>query len=207
MMPSASYAAVALSANLNPSVLSQAVTFTASVSGGGNAPTGTVSFYDGTNLLGSGALNAGQASFTTSALSSGIRVITAVYGGDSSYLPSLSNAVYEIVRRDPTTTNVTLTAGTNPSAQGTSLTFTATVTSTFPGTPTGNVQFRDGNAVLALATPTGPGTWTYTTAALTPGPHAITALYLKVISPSVRASPPSLPRWSNRMQAEPVRSP
>jgi YVTN family beta-propeller protein len=189
VVPSASYAAVALSSNGNPSVLNQAVTFTATVSGGGNTPTGTVSFYDGANLLGTGALSGGLTTFTTSALTGGTHVITAVYGGDGTYEPSLSNAVYQIVRRDPTTTVVTLTAGTNPSALGASLTFTATVTSGFPGLPSGNVQFRDGNAVLATVPPAGPGTWTYTTAALALGPHAITALYLGDINFNQSLSP------------------
>jgi hypothetical protein len=190
VMPSASYAAAALSSSPNPSVMSQAVTFTATVSGGGNTPTGTVSFYDGVNLLGTGALaTSGLATFTTSALTGGTHVITAVYGGDSSYLPSLSNAVYQVVRRDPTATALALTAGTNPSAVGSSLTFTATVTSTYPGTPTGNLQFRDGNAVLATVAPTGPGTWTFTTAALARGAHAMTAFYLGDVNFSQSTSP------------------
>jgi hypothetical protein len=39
------------------------------------------------------------------------------------------------------------------------------------------VQFRDGNAVLGAGVSSGAGTWTLTTAALTPGTHSITAVY------------------------------
>ena len=63
------------------------MTFTATVSGSGGTPTGTVVFYDGANDLGSGTLNgSGQATLGDSSLSvSGSpHSITAVYGGDSS---------------------------------------------------------------------------------------------------------------------------
>lgn len=52
----------------------------------------------------------------------------------------------------PTTTSVALTTGTSPSTYGDSLTFTATVTNTLHGAPTGTVEFYDG------ATDLGPGT-------------------------------------------------
>ena len=54
-------------------------------------PTGGVSFYDGTSLLGTAALNGGTASFTTSALASGItHTLSATYSGDSNFLTSTS---------------------------------------------------------------------------------------------------------------------
>jgi len=142
-------------------------------------PTGQVSFYDGNNLLGTVSITGtgGIATFTTSALNQGIHPITAVYAGDAIFTPAITNAVYEVVNRDPTATAVTLTTGTNPSIAGDSLTFTATVTSQFPGTPSGVVQFKDGNMFLGAGVPGGPGIWTFTTAALTTGPHAITAIY------------------------------
>ena len=47
----------AIISSQNPSAAGSAVTFTATVSGGGVTPTGTVVFNDGTNSLGSGTLN------------------------------------------------------------------------------------------------------------------------------------------------------
>jgi len=72
------------------------ITFQAAVSswsaGVPNA-TGAVSFYDGATLLSTIPVNAsGQASYTTSSLSFGIHLITAVYAGGTNYGPGL-NAV------------------------------------------------------------------------------------------------------------------
>ena len=52
------------------------------------APTGTVSFYDGTTLLGSAALSSGSADLATSALAVGSHSITAVYSGSADYAGS-----------------------------------------------------------------------------------------------------------------------
>jgi hypothetical protein len=77
---------VALASSANPSLVSTAVTFTATVTGAGGTPTGTVSFYDGTKLLGTTNLNAaGAATFTISTLAAGAHKITAVYSGDGTF--------------------------------------------------------------------------------------------------------------------------
>jgi hypothetical protein len=85
-----------LTSSANPSLVGQAVTFTATVKviGGGGTPTGTVTFKDGTATLGTGTLNgSGQATFTTSSLALGTHPITAVYGGDGSLAPSTSDVL------------------------------------------------------------------------------------------------------------------
>ena len=86
------------------------MTFTATVtanSPGSGTPTGTVTFYDGTNVLGIGTLNSsGKATFTTSALAVGRHSITAVYGGNTNYTTSTSSALTQTVIQDPTTTTV-----------------------------------------------------------------------------------------------------
>ena len=192
VMPSASYAASTLSSSVNPSSFNQSVTFTATVaSSTGGTPTGTVSFFDGSRSLATSPLNGGVATFTTATLTPGTHPITVIYSGDSSFLPSLSNAVYQVVRRDPTLTTVALTAGTNPSVAGTAVTFTATVTPEFPAAsvPSGNVQFRDGGANLGAPCALIGGACSLTTAALGPGPHAITASYAgdPTFGPSVSA--------------------
>ncbi len=82
----------------SPSVQGAAVTFTATVVGaGGGTPTGTVSFFDGTTLLGSGTLAGGKATLTTTFTSGAAHSITAVYGGDLSFTGSTSAAFLQVV--------------------------------------------------------------------------------------------------------------
>jgi len=79
---------VGLQSSVNPSVAGQSVTLTATAtSTGGGAPTGTVTFKDGTTVLGTGTLNgSGVASFTTSTLTVGSHPLTANYGGTASQI-------------------------------------------------------------------------------------------------------------------------
>ncbi len=81
---------VALSASSPTSSFGQSLTFTATVSVVGvagvtsPAPTGMVTFYDGTTALGTESLNASnQAMLTTSSLAPGTHSIVAVYTGDT----------------------------------------------------------------------------------------------------------------------------
>ena len=163
----------ALQASQNPSNYGQAVTFTATVSGGGVTPTGNVTFYDGTISLGTSALGNGQASLTTSSRPAGSRSITASYGGDSNYLSSTSAALVETINTSPTTT--ALTSSVNPSAYSQSVTLTANVTGN-GGTPTGSVTFKDGATSLGTFQLTN-GTATLNDSSLTVGSHSITASY------------------------------
>jgi hypothetical protein len=73
------------------------VTFTAAVSSAAGVPDGIVGFYDGTTLLGSGALSAGRVSYSTSSLVAGAHSITAEYGGSSNFLALTSSALTEKV--------------------------------------------------------------------------------------------------------------
>ncbi|MGY8711218.1 autotransporter domain-containing protein [Bradyrhizobium sp. 18BD] len=86
---------VALVASPNPSLVGQAVTFTATVSG--LSPTGTVTFRDGATTLGTGILSSGRATLTISALTSGTHAITAVYSGDTSNATGTSAALLQAV--------------------------------------------------------------------------------------------------------------
>jgi hypothetical protein len=87
-----------LSSSLNPSPSGQAVTFTATIAVSKGSPTGTVTFQDGTITLGTGTLSGGAATFTTSALAVGSHSIIAIYGGDTSFLASISAPVIQQVR-------------------------------------------------------------------------------------------------------------
>jgi hypothetical protein len=75
----------------NSSAFGQSATFTATISAvapGTGTPTGTVSFLDGGNPIGSGPLVGGVAQFSTSTLAAGNHTITTSYAGDGSFLGS-----------------------------------------------------------------------------------------------------------------------
>jgi hypothetical protein len=124
-----------------------------------------------------GTLSAsGVATFKTSALATATQSITAVYGGDANFTTSTSPSLTQTVDQDATA--VKLTSSKNPSVYGQSVTFTATVRASSPGsgTPTGSVTFYDGATALATMN-LSDATATYTTSSLSVGAHAITAVY------------------------------
>jgi Bacterial Ig-like domain (group 3)/FG-GAP-like repeat len=76
------------SRSANPSKFGQAVTFRTTVTAslkGFATPTGSVTFKDGSTILGTSALSAGKASLTTSTLSVGTHTIRVFYSGDSNF--------------------------------------------------------------------------------------------------------------------------
>ncbi|HEX4054593.1 MAG TPA: Ig-like domain repeat protein [Tepidisphaeraceae bacterium] len=171
-----------VSSSANPSVFGQSVTFTATVTAsapGSGTPTGTVTFMDGATTLGTGTLDgSGVATFSTSALALNDHSITAVYGGDTNFTTSTSSALTQTVDQDGTTSSA-VSSSANPSVFGQSLTFTATVTASAPGsgTPTGTVTFMDGATTLGTGTLNGSGVATFSTSALALNGHSITAVY------------------------------
>lgn len=85
----------ALGQDINPQLASGRVTFTATVAANlpvAATPTGTVTFYDGKALLGTGtlALQAGAlvARFPTAGLAAGSHAISAIYSGDATFAAS-----------------------------------------------------------------------------------------------------------------------
>jgi sugar lactone lactonase YvrE len=89
-----------LTSSLNPSVVAELVTFTATVTTNGTQiAAGPVTFNEGGTTLASGTLNgAGVATFTTSTLVAGTHVISAAYGGDPNNLASVSGTVSQVVQ-------------------------------------------------------------------------------------------------------------
>ncbi len=101
---------IALVASVNPSVLGQSVTFTATISG--NAPTGNVLFQDGAAPLNgclAVTLTANAAQCTTSNLAAGSHGITATYSGDSLNTGSVSPTLSQVV--NPPTLDVDASSG------------------------------------------------------------------------------------------------
>ncbi|HEX6503546.1 MAG TPA: Ig-like domain repeat protein [Terriglobales bacterium] len=90
-------ASIELESSANPALVSSRIIFTTTVSSSLTTPTGSVGFYDGTTLLGSGTLAAGVATYATANLAAGTHSITAVYAGDSNFLPTTSSALSQVV--------------------------------------------------------------------------------------------------------------
>jgi hypothetical protein len=70
------------------------VTFTASIDGG---LTGTITFYDGTTAVGTGAVTGAAATFSASSLAVGYHTITASWPGNSTYGALTSNAIIQTI--------------------------------------------------------------------------------------------------------------
>ncbi len=148
-------------------VTNWAIPSVSGVSGVAN-PTGSpnVVFYAGISPAGTPLASAPVYAGTYTAV--------AGYFGDANYGASQSVPVTFAIRK--ATPTVIATDAVNPSVFGQSVTFTATVTPQFSGTPTGTVTFTDGSTQLAKAVLSG-GVATYTTTALTAATHTITATY------------------------------
>jgi minor extracellular serine protease Vpr len=161
-----------LTSSPNPSSYGDAVTFTATLSPA--PPDGeTVTFMDGSAVLGTGTLSSGVASFiTASPLKVGSHSIKAVYAGDGAFAASTSAVLKQAVGKAATTT--VLTSAPNPSSPGQAVTFTATVTSG-GGTPTGSATFYSDGIPIATK-PLSSGVAIVTTSSLTVS-HTITAIY------------------------------
>lgn len=165
----------ALSLSPSPSVLSQPVQLTATVSGG--TPTGTVTFLDGGSVLGRGTLDGSRmAILKTSALTVGRHSLTARYDGDPTHASSTSSPGTQ----DVVVAKVVAVSSSNPAESGTPVTFTVTVTAADGAVPSGRATLLDGTTALETKDldPQGSGVVaTFTTSALSVGTHTITAEY------------------------------
>ena len=173
-----------IATSLTPSTLGTSVTFTGTVSGA--SPTGTVNFKDGATSIGgcsavalSGSGNIRSANCATAALAAGSHSISAAYSGDAGNTASTSSAITQTVT-STTATSTTLVSAPNPSAYGTRVTFTASVTG---NGPSGTVTFTDGGAAIggctgaALSGAGNTRTALCVTSGLNIGVHSIVARY------------------------------
>jgi sugar lactone lactonase YvrE len=170
----------ALLSSVNPLQAGSQTILTATVSpiATGITPTGTITFYDGTNIVETCTLAAGKCAAPITLSAGNSQTLTAVYSGDNNFAPSTSNAVNEIVNAyNP---QVVETSNPNPSAVFQQVMLTATVTAV-PGqtgatTPTGTITFMDGTATLGTGTLVS-GVATLNFIFTTAGAHSLTAVY------------------------------
>ncbi len=170
-----------ISATPNPVYLKETVRLSATVTGSGGTPTGTVEFiYNGASI-GSATLQSGTASFTagTSGLPVGGYVVFAQYLGDANYAGSESAKVQINVKQTPTTTSLTTTTPivTAPAYASLSATVKRTTDSLYP---TGTVQFSYSGGVIGSArlNASGVATISAPTRGVPAGSYKVTAQYL-----------------------------
>jgi hypothetical protein len=97
-----------------------------------------------------------------------------VYGGNASSDPSTSSVLSQVVQKANSSTALTAPAAANLNQ---SVTFTATVTSSTSGIPTGTVNFMLGATQLGSASVNASGVAAFSTSTLAAGSHTITAAY------------------------------
>ena len=166
---------------LTPTTTGGVTTLTATVTpaaAGSAAISGTVAFYDGTTLLGTGTVTGsttlGTASITASFVSTTGHTLTAVYSGDTVYYPSTSAAVTTVTGKIATTTVVV--ASTGGTTGTTTLTATVTAASVGAAAPTGTVTFYDGTTPIGVALVSAGSAAVSVTLSAT-ATHSITAVY------------------------------
>ena len=151
------------------------LTLTATITGNGGEPTGTVQFLDDGKILGQGTLSAaGVASLSTSTLAPGTHSLTAQYLGDTDDGSSVSVAVPVIV--NSASTQVAITSSINPATVTKAVTFTVQVTGN-GATPTGTVTLTSNGAALGSNNLNGNGAATFTFSTLPLGTDNIVASY------------------------------
>ncbi len=151
---------VMLTSNLNPSTYGSVVTFVATVTP--SFATGTVTFMNGTTVLGTGTIHDTTADYTTDSTSSlavGSQSITAQYNGDTNCNSSTSSPLTQTVNKAP----LTVTAQNATRAYG-------AANPTFSDIITGFVNGDTQSVVSGTASLT-----TTATASSAPGTYPITA--------------------------------
>jgi hypothetical protein len=160
------------------------VTFTSDVTGSKvrgvtNVPTGSVTFTDGSKILGSFPLSSGgQVIYAASGLSDGTHNITAQYGGDLNYLATSASFVQVVGQA---ASSAQLSSSAKPYATpGLQVTFTATIASTVNGdtlVPTGKATFYIDGKAAGTGVLNSKGLAIFSTTSLAVGTHTATAQY------------------------------
>jgi len=148
------------------------VTLTATVSPASAG--GSVKFYDGTKLLGTKAVSAGKAGYSSTALANGSHSLSATFvpTDSTAYTGSTSGTKKITVQPASTTTKLAVAPGTKV-AKGTTLKLTATVSAK---SAAGLVKFYDGRKLLAKVK-VAKGVAKYKRV-LSKGTHKLTAQFL-----------------------------
>jgi hypothetical protein len=168
------------------------LTFTATVAATTATPFGGVTFFDGTESLGTMAMSGDQAVFSTASLATGSHSITAVFNANNTFASSTSPT--SPVTLQPARQGVTPTltiVQTQPVSDGTTQ-LTATVS---PAAAGGNVAFLADGAILGSAPVNAEGIAQISGFAASGGIHSITASVTPTAGYAPSASPTSTDGW------------
>jgi large repetitive protein len=165
-----------VSATPDPGIAGKAVTLTATVTvaSGTGKTTGTVTFTDGSAILGTATVGAGGTASLNKTLFPGPHAIVATYGGDGNDNGSASAPLALPINLAATA--VALTSSASPATVLSAVTFTAAVTGN-GGVPTGTVTFAVDGAAVNTATLDATGKASFSDSNITVGSHAVTASY------------------------------
>jgi hypothetical protein len=148
----AGFTTTVLSASPDPATLGQSVTLTAIVTSAGGMPAGSISFQDGTTLLGTATLNpSGVATLATAMFSPGSQSITAVYAGNSNFTASTSPPMNEMVVNSVTVTVTSVVINGNNALAGTQRSMVDSIVYTFSEAVTVAATGTDTNPGFAIA--------------------------------------------------------
>ncbi len=148
------------------------------------SPTGLVTFFDGAIPLGTEVLplqakDNSEVTFTTSSLSLGDHLVSAVlFPSSTGPCPVIPFVTHHVNPPPAQPSSTGLTSSANPSVFGQDVSFTATVARTGGGAVAGSVQFQvDGTDLGGPQTVDGSGQASVHTSALAVGNHPVTAAF------------------------------
>lgn len=151
--------------------------------GGGILPTGTYKLFDGATQIAAGTLDAaGEASFSSKALTTGSHSFTWTYGGDSNFAGSTTATALVVnvaAGQQATTTTLTVAANNTSVIYGTAVNVTAVVAATNgggAGGATGTVTLTVDSGATLTGT-LAAGAYTFAVSGLGAGTHTYTAAY------------------------------
>lgn len=172
----------------------QSVVLTATVGASAGTPTGSVSFLDGTTVIGTATLSAqGTATFSTTSLSAGSHSLSAQYGGAATYAASMSATVTVTIGSAVSGFGIAATPASGSAAPGSSVDTTLTLTPSggFTGTITLACSGLPSGAACSFSPASVAINGGAATSTLTISTRAATAQLL--LSPSGRSLDPFLP--------------
>jgi len=171
---------VALTTSGSPSESGASVTFTATVTRddvSAAALTGSVTFYNKTDSIGTAGLSGGTAQTAINSLLPGSHSITALYNGDGNYNPANSVGLAQTVNKGGTTTVVTATPAATGIGKPVTLKASIGKVGGAVGGLKGSVTFSEGVKVIGTADVSGAKA-SFVTSSLTGiGPHTVKAVY------------------------------
>lgn len=130
-----------LTSSVNPAIVAQGTTLTATVTPA--SATGTVTFKDGATVLGTSTINSGVATLAASFGYPGAHSLTATYSSDPYLRASTSPAYVQTVNKAPTVTTLSALPGTAARGEPVQL-----IVSVSGADPSGTLLFKDGSTVI-----------------------------------------------------------